>query len=82
MNNVSLRKAMAYAMNIDAVNKRYSNGLTFRINTLIPEQFGDFSDKNIKGYPYNLKKANELLDKAGYKKKKGENTVVSQMARS
>ena len=72
MNNVSLRKAMAYAMNIDAVNKRYSNGLTFRINTLIPAQFGDFSDKSIKGYPYNLKKANELLDKAGYKKRKGE----------
>lgn len=32
MNNVSLRKAMAYAMNIDAVTKRYSNGLSFRIN--------------------------------------------------
>ena len=72
MNNVSLRKAMAYAMNIDAVAKRYGNGLSFRINTLIPAQFGDFSDKSIKGYPYNLKKANELLDKAGYKKKKGE----------
>lgn len=40
--------------------------------TLIPAQFGDFSDKSIKGYPYNLKKANELLDKAGYKKRKGE----------
>ena len=64
MNNVSLRKAMAYAMNIDAVTKRYGNGLSFRINTLIPAQFGDFSDKSIKGYPYNLKKANELLDKA------------------
>lgn len=72
MNNVSLRKAMAYAMNIDAVTKRYGNGLSFRINTLIPAQFGDFSDKSIKGYPYNLKKANELLDKAGYKKRKGE----------
>ena len=72
MNNVSLRKAMAYAMNIDAVNKRYNNGLSFRVNTLIPEQFGDFSDKSIKGYPYNLKKANELLDKAGYKKRKEE----------
>ena len=26
-------------------------------------------DKNAKGFPYNLKKANQLLDKAGYKKK-------------
>lgn len=69
MDNPSLRKAMAYAMNVDAVAKRYYHGLAFRVNTLIPEQFGDYTDKSIKGYPYNLKKANELLDKAGYKKK-------------
>lgn len=69
MNNKSLRQAMAYAMNIDAVTKRYTQGLSFRIPTLIPAQFGKFFDKNVKGYSYNLKKANQLLDKAGYKKK-------------
>ncbi|NRO31359.1 Oligopeptide-binding protein AppA [Lactobacillus helveticus] len=69
MNNKSLRQAMAYAMNIDAVNKRYNHGLSFRVPTLIPEQFGDYFNKNVKGYSYNLKKANQLLDKAGYKKK-------------
>ncbi|NHL91665.1 oligopeptide ABC transporter substrate-binding protein [Lactobacillus helveticus] len=69
MNNKSLRQAMAYAMNIDAVTKRYTHGLSFRIPTLIPEQFGDYFNKNVKGYSYNLKKANQLLDKAGYKKK-------------
>lgn len=69
MNNVNLRKAMAYAMNVDAVSKKFYNGLSFRINTLIPEQFGNYTNKSIKGYPYNLKKANQLLDKAGYKKK-------------
>lgn len=69
MNNKSLRQAMAYAMNIDAVTKRYTHGLSFRVPTLIPEQFGDYFNKNIKGYSYNLKKANQLLDKAGYKKK-------------
>lgn len=69
MNNKSLRQAMAYAMNIDAVNKRYTHGLFFRVPTLIPEQFGDYFNKNAKGYSYNLKKANQLLDKAGYKKK-------------
>ncbi|MEN2347549.1 oligopeptide ABC transporter substrate-binding protein [Lactobacillus helveticus] len=69
MNNKSLRQAMAYAMNIDAVNKRYTHGLSFRVPTLIPEQFGDYFNKNVKGYSYNLKKANQLLDKAGYKKK-------------
>ncbi|NHL92822.1 oligopeptide ABC transporter substrate-binding protein [Lactobacillus helveticus] len=69
MNNKSLRQAMAYAMNIDAVTKRYTHGLSFRIPTLIPKQFGDYFNKNVKGYSYNLKKANQLLDKAGYKKK-------------
>ena len=69
MNNKSLRQAMAYAMNIDAVEKRYTHGLTFRIPTLIPAQFNNYFDKDVKGYPYNLKKANQLLDKAGYKKK-------------
>lgn len=69
MNSKSLRQAIAYAMNINQVEKRYTQGLTFRVPTLIPEQFGDYFDKNSKGYPYNLKKASELLDKAGYKKK-------------
>lgn len=69
MNNKSLRQAIAYAMNINQVEKRYTQGLTFRVPTLIPAQFGDYFDKNAKGFPYNLKKANQLLDKAGYKKK-------------
>ena len=56
-------------MNISAVNKRYTNGLTFHIPTLIPAQFGKYFDKNVKGYDYNIKKGNEILDKAGYKKK-------------
>lgn len=69
MNNRALRQAMAYAMNIDAVEKRYTSGLTFRVPTLIPAQFGQYFDKSAKGFPCNLKKANQLLDKAGYKKK-------------
>lgn len=69
MGNRNLRRAMAYAMNIDTVEKHYTDGLTFRIPTLIPEQFGDYFDKNIKGFPCDIKKANHLLNQAGYKKK-------------
>lgn len=69
MNNKALRQAMAYAMNISQVEKRYTSGLTFRVKTLIPSKFGDYYDKKLKGFPYNLKKAEKLLDKAGYKKK-------------
>ena len=69
MNNKSLRQAIAYAMNTDAVYKHYTDGLSFQIPTLIPAQFGDYFDKSVKGYNYDLKKANKILDKAGYKKK-------------
>ena len=69
MHDKSLRQAMAYAMNTDAVYKHYTDGLSFQIPTLIPAPFGDYFDKSAKGYTYNLKKANQILDKAGYKKK-------------
>lgn len=69
MNNKALRQAMGYAVNVDSVDQHYTSGLSFRIPTLIPAQFGDYFDKDAKGYHYNLKKANQLLDKAGYKKK-------------
>ncbi|MBC6355920.1 oligopeptide ABC transporter substrate-binding protein [Lactobacillus helsingborgensis] len=69
MNNKALRQAIAYAMNVDEVTKHYTHGITFHVPTLIPAQFGDYFNKDIKGYDYNLKKANQILDKAGYKKK-------------
>ncbi|KRL63991.1 oligopeptide ABC transporter substrate-binding protein [Lactobacillus psittaci] len=69
MNNKSLRQAIAYAMNVDEAYKRYSSGLSFRIPTLIPKQFGKYYDKNAFHYSYNIKKANQILDKAGFKKK-------------
>ena len=72
MNNRSLRQAMAYAMNVDEVENHYTQGLSFRVKTLVPESFGDFYNSKLAGFPKNLKKANALLDKAGYKKKKGE----------
>lgn len=69
MGNKALRQAIAYGMNVDQVYKRYSSGLSFRVPTLIPAQFGDFFDKSVKGYTYDIKKGNEILDKAGFKKK-------------
>lgn len=69
MNNTALRQAIGYAMNVDEVENHYTHGLSFRVPTLIPSQFGDYFNKDIKGYNYNLKKANQILDKAGYKKK-------------
>ncbi|MDO4912348.1 MAG: oligopeptide ABC transporter substrate-binding protein [Lactobacillus sp.] len=69
MNNQALRQAIGYAMNIDEVSQHYTQGLSFRLKTLIPDRFKNFYNSKIKGYYYDLKKANKLLDDAGYKKK-------------
>lgn len=69
MANKSLRKAMMYAVNTDAVTKKFSYGMSWRANTLIPPIFDNYWDSSAKGFPLNIKKANKLLDDAGYKKK-------------
>ena len=72
MANKSLRQAIGYAMNVTQIQRKYTSGLTFRIKSLIPSQFGDYYDDKSKGYPYNPAKAKKLLDKAGYKLRSGE----------
>ncbi|CAJ2230948.1 oligopeptide ABC transporter substrate-binding protein [Companilactobacillus paralimentarius] len=71
MANKSLRQAMMYAVNVDQVSKKFGNGIKWRANTLIPPIFSKYYDKSAKGYPLDIKKANSLLDKAGYKKRNG-----------
>jgi peptide/nickel transport system substrate-binding protein len=70
--NKKLRQAMAYAMDNQAVGDKLYHGLRFPATTLIPPSFAGYHDKNAKGYPYNLEKAKQLLDEAGYKDKDGD----------
>ena len=69
MSNKKLRQAMMYAVDEDALNKKFGNGVKWRAKTLIPPVFDKYADKSAKGFPHNEKKANQLLDDAGYKKK-------------
>jgi len=69
MANVKLRQAMMYALNIDQITKKFGYGMSWRANTLLPPVFTKYYDASAKGYPLNVKKANQLLDQAGYKKK-------------
>lgn len=71
MANKSLRQAMMYALNLDAISKKFGNGITWRANTLIPPIFEKYYDSSAKGFPLNIKKANKLLTDAGYKKRNG-----------
>lgn len=67
MNNVKLRQAVAYAMNIEEVGEVYYGGLRTRANSLIPPVFATYYDDSLTGYKYDPEKANQLLDEAGYK---------------
>jgi peptide/nickel transport system substrate-binding protein len=72
MNNKNLRQAMMYALDLDAVYRKFGNGISTRGNTLIPKTFKQYNDKNNPGFKYNLAKAKRLLDDAGYKKRSGD----------
>ncbi|CAH0419408.1 oligopeptide ABC transporter substrate-binding protein [Periweissella ghanensis] len=67
LQNVALRQAMGYAMNVDQVNQKFNYGLATRANTVIVKPFKDAHDSSVKGFPLDIKKANSLLDKAGFK---------------
>lgn len=69
-NDRALRQALAYAMNVEQVQEKFGYGLSYRANTVVPEAFGKWNDKDAKGFDYNMKKAKALLDKAGYKVQK------------
>ncbi|MGX9135507.1 oligopeptide ABC transporter substrate-binding protein [Rummeliibacillus sp. JY-2-4R] len=67
MNNVKLRQAIAYAMNIEEVADAYYDGLRTRANSLIPPVFSSFYDDSLTGYKFDPEKAKKLLEEAGYK---------------
>jgi peptide/nickel transport system substrate-binding protein len=66
MANKSLRQAMGYALDNDAVGERFYHGLRTNATTLIPPVFGSLHNEEIKGYTLDIDKANQLLDDAGY----------------
>ncbi len=72
MNDVDLRKAIAYAMDIETVTDKFYQGLRVRANSLIPPAFKSYYDETLEGYHYNPQKAKEILDTAGYKDTDGD----------
>ena len=72
MADKSLRQAMGYAIDNDAVGSRFYNGLRTNATTLIPPVFGSLHNTDVEGYTLNIDKANQLLDDAGYKDVDGD----------
>lgn len=67
MANKNLRQAMGYAIDNDSIGEKFYHGLRTNATTLIPPVFKGFHDDKLEGYHLDEKKANELLDEAGYK---------------
>jgi len=62
-----VRQAIAYAMDRDFITQRLHRGLTHKSTGPIHSSSPFYTDK-INQFEFNLKKANQLLDDAGYKR--------------
>ena len=67
LGNRNVRKALNYAINRAALNEDYYTGTAASMKNFLPSGVL-FANDSIPGYPYNVTKANELLDQAGYLK--------------
>lgn len=67
-----LRKAMAYAIDNNAVAENFYNGLRTAANSVIPPSQPKYHDKTLEGYKFDPNKAKALLDEAGYKDVTGD----------
>ncbi|MBK3496832.1 oligopeptide ABC transporter substrate-binding protein [Viridibacillus sp. YIM B01967] len=72
MNDVNLRHAFAYAMDVEQVADEYYEGLRTRSKSLIPPVFELYYDDTLEGFKYDPEKAKKLLDDAGYKDVDGD----------
>ena len=61
MADKSLRQAMGYALDNDAVGSRFYNGLRSNATTLIPPVFGTLHDTEVKGYTQDIDKAKQIV---------------------
>ena len=66
MADVNLRRAMWHAVDNDTIGNRFYDGLRWNATTLIPPSHPDYHDDSIEAPTYDVKKANEILDEAGY----------------
>ena len=72
MGDAELRKAMAYALDVEEVTRAFYDGLRTRATGIIPPVFSSFHDTSLEGFKYDPDKAIELLEAAGYKDTDGD----------
>ena len=63
-----VRQAIAHTINTDFLVKNVWFGFATKATSPVTDKQKDFHTANVPQYPYDLKKAEQLLDEAGYKK--------------
>jgi peptide/nickel transport system substrate-binding protein len=66
--DVSVRQAIAYAVDRKRINQIASRGIAFEGHGLLPEYYKTFYEQPADDYPLDVDKANQMLDDAGWKK--------------
>jgi peptide/nickel transport system substrate-binding protein len=66
--DVTVRQAIAYAIDRDRINKIASRGTAFPGHGLLPDFYKAFYTQPAEDYPLDVDKANQMLDDAGWKK--------------
>jgi peptide/nickel transport system substrate-binding protein len=65
--NPKVREAMEYATDRNGINKVAYLGYAQPGSSIVPPASGSWYNPAVKGLPYDIAKANQLLDQAGYK---------------
>jgi len=65
LKDVNIRQALAYGIDRDAIISHRFKGLAQKANSLLAPSNWAY-DATLRGYDYNVKKAKQLLDNAGY----------------
>jgi peptide/nickel transport system substrate-binding protein len=68
LKDVRVRQAIAYAIDKQSIINTVFGGLALSVDTAISPVIKWAYDPNAPTYPYNVTKANQLLDEAGYKR--------------
>jgi peptide/nickel transport system substrate-binding protein len=69
--DVTVRQAIAYAIDRNRINKIASRGIAFEGHGLLPQYYKAFYEQPADDYPLDLDKAKQMLDDAGWKPGEG-----------
>ncbi|MDC7955354.1 oligopeptide ABC transporter substrate-binding protein [Fusobacterium simiae] len=72
MYDINLRKAIAYAIDNDAIGEQFFHGLATTAKSQLSPLFPSLHNSEINGYKIDIEKAKKLLDDAGYKDVDGD----------